>query len=265
MLKRLLITGAAGALGQVAREGLGGLAEEVRLSDIAPMAPAGANEEVVTCDLADAEDVRKLVAGCDGILHLGGISRENSFSKILQGNIIGIYNLYEAARLEGRPRIFYASSNHTIGFHKQDEHLDDSAKLQPDGLYGVSKCFAEQMASLYHNKFGIETALVRIGSCFPEPIDHRMLSTWLSYRDFLSLIRCVFRAPRLGCPVIWGVSNNDCRWWDNTPAAFLGWHPEDNAETFRAQIEASKPRPAKDAVEAVYQGGLFAADPIMQD
>ncbi|MEQ8652805.1 MAG: NAD(P)-dependent oxidoreductase [Kiloniellales bacterium] len=265
MLKRLLITGAAGGLGKLARSGLDDMADVLRLSDIAEMEPASAGEEVVPCELGDLEAVRALVAGCDGIVHLGGISKENSFSKVLNANIVGLYNLYEAARLEGKPRILFASSNHTIGFHKQDVHLDQNAKLQPDGLYGVSKCFGEQMASLYHNKFGIETALVRIGSCFPEPLDHRMLSTWLSPRDFLSLIRCVFQVPRLGCPIIWGVSDNEARWWDNSAAAFVGWRPQDNSEVFRAKIDAAMPRPAPDAVDAVYQGGKFVADPIIQD
>ncbi len=265
MLKRLLITGAAGVLGTMARDGLKDAAECLRLSDIAPMEPAGQGEETVRCDLGDPESVRNLVAGCDGILHLGGISRENSFSKILNANIVGLYNLYEAARLEGKPRILFASSNHTIGFYRQDVHLDADATLQPDGLYGVSKCFGEQMASLYHNKFGIETALVRIGSCLPEPADHRMLSTWISPRDFLALVRCVFRVPRLGCPVVWGVSDNDSRWWDNRAAAYIGWRPQDNSEVFRAKLDAEKPRPSADAVDAVYQGGTFVADPIIQD
>ena len=66
MLDRLLITGAAGGLGQMAREKLRPLAKTLRLSDIAHMEPAGQGEEVVPCDLANAEAVRDLVAGCDG-------------------------------------------------------------------------------------------------------------------------------------------------------------------------------------------------------
>lgn len=264
MLKRLLITGANGGLGRMARQRLGHIAETIRLSDIVAPAPAGEREEVVVCDLGDMDAVMRLVEGCDGILHLGGISVEDTFDKILNANLVGVYNLYEAARKTGKPRIFFASSNHAIGFHRQDEHLDASASLQPDGLYGVSKCYGEAMASLYHNKFGIETAIVRIGSCFPEPIDHRMLATWLSFDDFVSLAECIFRAPRLGCPIIYGVSDNDLCWWDNSAARYLGWRPKDNSSRFRDKIERTVPKPAADAVQSVYQGGKFVADPIFE-
>ncbi len=77
---------------------------------------------------------------------------------------------------------------------------------------------------MYFEKFGQETALVRIGSCTPQPENIRMLSTWFSQDDFVSLIEAVFRAPVLGCPVIWGASANDADWWDNSHLGFLGWN-----------------------------------------
>lgn len=262
MLKRMLITGAAGGLGTMARERLSHLAETIRLSDIEDLGPAKAHEEVLICDLGDEAAVAELVDGCDGIVHLGGISVESSFDKILHANVQGIYNLYEASRLHGMPRIMLASSNHTIGFHRQSDHLDARSPVKPDGLYGVSKCFAESMASFYHDRYGQETAMVRIGSCFPEPVDHRMLATWLSYDDFVSLAECVFRAPLLGCPIIYGVSNNDQSWWDNRSASYLGWRPKDNSERFRAQLDATVPLPDPNSSEARYQGGKFTEEPI---
>jgi uronate dehydrogenase len=261
-MQRLLVTGAAGNLGRLCRARLGHMANVLRLSDIADVGPAGAGEEVVMCDLGDRAAVFDLVAGCDGIVHLGGVSVEDTFDRINRANIVGVYNLYEAARAAGMPRILFASSNHTIGYHRQDEHLDAGAALRPDGLYGVSKCFGEAIATMYHDKFGQETARVRIGSCFPEPRDHRMLATWLSPDDFVALVECVFRVPRLGCPVVWGVSDNDRSWWDNRAARFIGWRPRDNAEAFRAALDARLPRPPADAPESVYQGGRFTADGI---
>lgn len=264
-LKRLLMTGAAGGLGRAMRTRMAKFAEIVRVSDIADLGSASTNEELVTCDLGDAGAVHRLVEGCDGILHLGGISVEDKFSKILNANLLGLYNLYEAARAHGHPRILFASSNHTVGFYRQDEHIDATAPMRPDGLYGVSKCFGEALARMYFEKFGQETALVRIGSCMEKPKNHRMLSTWMSYDDFEALIGCVFRAPMLGCPVIWGISDNDSRWWDNSHAAYLGWRPKDNAERFRAELDASQPRPAVTDALAVYQGGQFTQDPIFAE
>ena len=103
---------------------------------------------------------------------------------------------------------------------------------------------------------------MRIGACFPKPRDHRMMPIWLSADDLVSLIECVFRVPRLGCPVIYGMSANDCTWWDNSAAAYLGWHPKDNSEAYRAEIDAAMQRPDKDAVDAIYQGGKFCGDTI---
>lgn len=264
-MNRLLITGAAGGLGRLARARLGHLAPVLRLSDIAEQAPARPGEEVVRCDLADFGAVRALVEGCDAILHLGGVSVENTFDNILHGNIVGLYNIYEAARQAGVRRILFASSNHAIGFHTRETRLDATARLRPDSLYGVSKCYGEAVASLYHDKFGIETAIVRIGSCFPEPKDHRMLATWLSPDDFVRLIERVFSVPRLGCPVIYGASDNAEQWWDNSAVAYLGWRPADSSERFRAGLDATQtPRPAGDPA-VKFQGGGFAAAGHFED
>ncbi|WP_128255306.1 NAD-dependent epimerase/dehydratase family protein [Falsirhodobacter deserti] len=261
-MQRILITGAAGGLGRVMREKLKPLAETIRLSDISDMGEAGPNEEIVRCDLGDEAAVLDLVEGCDAIIHLGGVSVEQSFDKILNGNIKGVYNLYEAARAHGHPRIVFASSNHTIGFYTQDQRLTPDMPMKPDGLYGVSKCFGEAMASLYHSKFGQETAIVRIGSCFPEPANYRMLSTWMSFDDFTALIGRCLSVPRLGCPIIWGASDNDRGWWDNSAAGFLGWRPKDNAEVYAASVLAKDGPLAADDPNAIYQGGMFTRDPI---
>jgi uronate dehydrogenase len=269
MLQRLLITGAGGNLGRLARSRVGHLAHELRLSDIAAMEPAGAREEVVSCNLADFDAVQQLVEGCDGILHLGGMSVENTFEVILEANIRGLYNIYEAARRSARsgskPRFFFASSNHTIGFHARDTRLDANSPLRPDSLYGVSKCFGEAVARLYFDKFGIETAIVRIGSCFEEPREPRMLATWLSPDDFIGLIERVFSVPRLGCPIIYGASGNDESWWDNREVAWLGWRPKDNAERYRARFSADDVRQGGDRPAVIFQGGGFAEKGHFED
>lgn len=263
MMKRLLITGANGGLGSVCRERLGHLADTIRLSARKGLGDAAENEEIVYCDLGDKAAVEELVEGCDGIVHMGGQATEAPWETIRNANIDGMFHLYEAARKSSvRPRIIFASSNHAIGFYKQTERLDANSVPKPDGLYGVSKVFGEAMASMYYHKFGIETASVRIGSCFPEPKNHRMLSTWMSYDDFVQLIERIFTVPRLGCPIIYGASANDSSWWDNREVAYLGWQPKDNAEVFRDKLDGEMDPPPGDDVNAVYQGGGFAGDGI---
>jgi len=262
LMKRLLITGAAGGLGKMARERLSHMADFLRLSDIDDLGEAAPNEEIVYCDLSDKAAVEAMVAGCDGIVHFGGISIEKPWDLIMNANINGVFNLYEAARKNGNPRIIFASSNHAIGFHDQTTKLDASSPTRPDGLYGVSKCFGESMASMYHDKFGVETACVRIGSCFPEPRNHRMLATWLSADDFVRLIERVFAISRLGCPIIYGASDNTMSWWDNGQVSYLGWKPQDNGEIYRAKVDAAMAQPGADSADMIYQGGFFATDGI---
>ena len=264
MLDKLLITGATGNLGTMVRPMLGHVAKSVRLNGRRTIAHLRPNEEQMTGDLSDQGFVDKLVQGCDGILHLGGVSVESTFDNILQGNIVGLHNLYCAAQKFGQPRILYASSNHAIGFYPVTETLDAGAVPRPDGLYGVSKVFGEALASMYFDKLGQETAIVRIGSCYEKPTDHRMLSTWLSPRDFVSLIERVFATETLGCPIIYGVSANTNSWWDNDRTANLGWNPQDNAEDFRAEIEKSCVALQPEDKAAKFQGGQFAAAPIMK-
>ena len=255
-LDRLLLTGAAGALGRVLREGLKPHAKTIRLSDKAAMEPARANEEVVACDLADKKAVDELVKGCDAIVHLGGVSVERPFEEVLDANIRGIFHIYEGARRHGCRRVVFASSNHAIGFHKQGEMLDADSARRPDGYYGLSKAYGEDLSRFYFDRYGIETACIRIGSSFPEPKDRRMLITWLSYRDLTELVRCCLFAPTLGHTIVYGMSANRDKWWNNAKAAHLGFHPRDSSEPFRAKVEAQPPL-AEDDPARIYQGGAF--------
>jgi uronate dehydrogenase len=258
-LGRLLLTGAAGGLGKVLRESLRPFAKVLRLSDIAALAPAtGQHEETVLCDLADKAAVDALVAGCDAIVHLGGVSVERPFEEILEANIKGVFHIYEAARRHGAKRVVFASSNHVIGFYKQSEHIDAHDTRRPDGYYGLSKSFGEDMAQFYYDRYGIESVSIRIGSSFPEPANRRMMSTWLSYRDLTALIEKSLFTPDVKHTVVFGASANRDLWWDNAAAAHLGFVPQDTSEVFRDKIEAQPPVAATDP-NAIYQGGAFTA------
>ncbi len=256
-LGRLLLTGAAGGLGQVLRQRLKPYCEVLRLSDIAPMAEAGPGEEVVQADLADAQAVHALLAGVDAVAHFGGISVETPWDPILQANIIGAKNLYEAARVQGVRRIVFASSNHVVGMYGQNEVLDVKAAPRPDGFYGLSKAFGENLSRLYFDRHGIETACLRIGSCTPEPTDRRMLSTWLSHADLERLVMACLRAPVLGHTIVYGCSDNASSWWDNRGASHIGYRPQDSSEPWRAEVEARQPHIDLSDPTQRLQGGRF--------
>ncbi|MDB5819631.1 MAG: NAD-dependent epimerase/dehydratase [Rhizobacter sp.] len=259
MFERLLLTGAAGGLGRQLRTRLAPHCTTLRLSDIADLGDAAPDEEVMPAALEDADAVLRLLDGVDAVVHMGGVSVEGPFEPILQANIVGAYNLYEAARKHQVKRVIFASSNHVTGFYGQDEVIDATMPMRPDGYYGLSKAFGENISRFYFDRYGIETVCVRIGSSFPEPTDRRMLATWLSYDDLERLILASLKAPVVGHSVIYGMSDNTATWWDNTPAKHIAYRPQDSSEPFRAAREAAQP--ALDPTDPVtrLQGGGFVA------
>jgi len=207
---RLLLTGAAGGIGRAIRHRVAEFAQHVRISDLPGVLPGDSapHEELVPCDLADRQAVDALAADCDAIIHLGGVSVERPFEEILEANIKGVFNLYEAARRQGVRRIVFASSNHVTGFYRQDERIDATARKRPDGYYGLSKSFGEDMAQMYFDRYGIETVSIRIGSVFPEPKDRRMMASWMSYDDFHELLRRSLFTEDVGHTIVFGMSAN---------------------------------------------------------
>jgi uronate dehydrogenase len=254
---RLLLTGAAGNLGRELRSRLKPYCGTLRLSHRSPMGAPGPGEEIAIADLADEQAVARMVEGVDAVVHLGGVSTEQPWAPILAGNIVGMHNLYEAARRHGVRRIVFASSNHVTGFYRQDEVVDTRAPVRPDGFYGLSKAFGENLAQLYWDRHGIETVSLRIGSSFAEPKDRRMLATWMSFDDLERLVVASLSAPVVGHTVIYGMSDNATTWWDNTHARHIGYRPQDSSERFRAAVEARQPVLDHDDPAVVYQGGAF--------
>lgn len=254
--KPVLVTGAAGALGRVVARALGAMGWPLVLTDIAPFPdPVPPGSRFVRADLTDGVAILRLAEGCGTILHFGGVSVERPFEDVIGPNIRGLYHIYEAARREGA-RVLFASSNHAIGFHERTEALDDDCALLPDGYYGLSKAYGELMGRMYWFKHGVENINVRIGSSFPEPVDARMLSTWLSYADLVRLCVRAGLAERVESCVIWGASANSRTYWRRDARDALGWAPVDTADTFAGQMAA---KVSGDPVVERYQGGAYTA------
>ncbi len=252
----VLLTGASGVLGRRIAAYLAGLGWTLRLTDIAPFPdPLPPRSSFTRADLEDGVAMLRLAEGCGMILHFGGVSVERPFEEVIGPNIRGLYHIYEAARREGA-RVLFASSNHSIGFHERGEALDDDCQFMPDGYYGLSKAYAEGMGRLYWYKHGVESVLVRIGSCFPEPTEERMLSTWLSYGDLCRLCERATLAERTGCCVIWGASNNSRSFWRRDARALIGWQPQDSADAY---ADAVRGKVSGNPVIERYQGGAYTS------
>ncbi|MES2433012.1 MAG: NAD(P)-dependent oxidoreductase [Pseudomonadota bacterium] len=256
--ERLLITGAGGNLGRLLRTELAGLTNRLRLSSREDLGPLGPNEEAVICDLADAAAVMEMTRDVDMVIHMGGVGLEGTFADILHSNYLGFYNVYEGCRKNGVKRVVWGSSNHAIGFYPRTQRIDSTVPVRPDSNYGVSKVYGEGLAQYYWDKFRVESVSLRIGSCYAKPRDRRMLTTWLSFPDLVHLTERALLASRVEHTIVYGVSNNDCQLWDNRTAAHLGYRPKDNAEIYRAEIEAAHPPYDRDDLTIAAHGGSFA-------
>ena len=257
--RTVLLTGAAGGVGGFLRAGLPGYGYQLRLTDLVPVP---GEPDALQVDLADQAAVRAAVRGVDAVVHLGGLSTENSFENILDANIRGSYHLYEAARLEGVRRVVFASSSHTVGFVPRPEQpgpdpLPVDVPSRPDTYYGLSKCFGESLASLYADRYGVQTVSIRIGSCYERPGDARMLSTWLSPADAGRLVHAALSAPRVHHSVVYGISANTRGWWDLAPARALGYEPQDDSEAYAAEVIAAHGELVPGTPEYRFLGGAF--------
>jgi uronate dehydrogenase len=256
-MKRILITGAAGKIGDTLRQGLRGSYPLVRLLDIAPLGTAQNGEEICTADIGDVAALEQAMRGIDCVVHLAGMPVEADWETVLRLNIEGSYNVFEAARRQGVKRIVFASSNHAVGFHRRERFIDDSVVPRPDTRYGVSKVFGEALGRLYADKHGLSVACLRIGSFLTpdRPTDARQLLTWISHRDMVQLVRRCIDGPDYHFVTVYGVSNNLRSRWDNSNVRFLGYRPQDDSETFAAEILALGRK--ENEIAAQFHGGFY--------
>src|SRR6187399_708930 len=129
---RILITGGAGQVGRKLRRELASHYSAIRSFDTAAHTPLASNEECVTGDITDMSSIRRAMQGMDGIIHLAAVANEAAFEPILNINVVGTWNLYEAARLEGVKRVVFGSSNHAVGFYPRATPIDHTALPRPD-------------------------------------------------------------------------------------------------------------------------------------
>jgi uronate dehydrogenase len=252
MTERVLITGAAGRIGVVLRAGLKGVYSVLRVADQEPLCGADDGEEVCALDIRNPASALAALEGVDCVVHLAAISDEDHWQRIWETNILGTYHVFEAARISGTRRIVFASSNHVVGFYRRTQTLDATVPPRPDSRYGVSKSFGEDLGRYYADKHGINVACLRIGSFRERPRNTRELSTWISHRDMVHLVRCAIDAPDFHYIVAYGVSANARSWWDNTSASALGYQPADYAEAWADRMDAGD---AMSGVASEFHGG----------
>jgi uronate dehydrogenase len=259
-MQTVLVTGAAGGIGMQLRSLLKGVYPRLRFSDIRAPADLAGDPAFMQADLADLAQVEKIVDGVDGIVHLGGESVEQSWDRILNANIVGCHNLFEAARRKKVKRIVFASSNHAVGFYPRRRRIGIGDPVRPDSRYGVSKAFGEAIGALYAYKHGLRVTCIRIGNFADTPVDARRLSIWLKPEDLVQLIRIGFEHPDLRYEIFFGASDNARGFWDNEAAFRYGYRPTGRAEDYADTAIAAQKAIAPDPIGDRYEGGPFCSD-----
>lgn len=262
MLKKLVLTGASGNLGNRLRGPLSKLCETLVTTDIVALpGDALGNETFVQADLADFDAMLSLLEGADMVVHFGAIGDERPFEDLLGPNFIGAYNIWEAAYRNKVRRVVYASSIHAVGMYPKTERITVDTPHRPDTFYGLAKCFAEDLGRMYWEKRGVEAVCMRILSC-NAVTNPRAVGSWLSYGDLVRLVERAIDTPVAGFSIVYGVSDNDRSPVDNSGAQHLGYRPQDNAEEFAEQIYAGADRLDPTDPGNLCHGGPFASVPL---
>ena len=256
-MRRVLLTGAAGGVASMVRPLLRNWVEELVLSDIQPVDDVVAGERFIAASLADMEACEAICEGVDGIIHLGGFSVEGPWEEIHKSNIVGCYNIFEAARRRNVERLVFASSNHAVGFYRRDRRISTELRVRPDSRYGVSKAFGEALGSFYADKFGMRVMSIRIGNVGERPLDERRLAIWIHPEDLVQLCRIGLEHPDLHCEIVYGASDNDRAWWDNHIAYALGYAPAYRSEDHVLHALAEQAKLEPDPIGDRFQGGTF--------
>jgi uronate dehydrogenase len=257
-MKKIVLTGAAGRLGSYLREPLTKLCDELLSSDMIDVGTLYPRESFLKADLSKLDQMTALLKGADMVVHFGAIGDEAPIDQILSSNIVGAYNIWEAAFQNGVKRVVYASSIHAVGMYPKTEFIGVDVPHRPDTFYGLAKCFAEDLGRMYWEKRGIEAVCLRILSC-AKVTNARALGSWLSYDDLVHLVTRAIDTPVVGFSIIYGVSNNDRAPVDNSAAQFLGYRPKDNAEQFAVEILANAPPANPQDLGQLCHGGPFAS------
>jgi uronate dehydrogenase len=262
-MKRIAVTGAAGLVGTGLRNELLARNYRLLLLDRLPIKDTAPDEESAQIDIAEQERLTALLRGCDAVVHLAACTTDAPWADQVKLSIEGTISLFEAAHKAGVPRVIYSSSHHVVGLHPRTPPLSDTAVLRPDSRYGVGKAFGEAVGALYAFKYGMQVLCIRIGNVNTRPIDRRRLGSWFSWRDLGQMVAIGIEHPEIVFEIVYGISDDTGRNYDNSSAYALGYRPQDSSAPFEPEVLREDPLPAPESKAArsaaeISLGGQFS-------
>jgi nucleoside-diphosphate-sugar epimerase len=246
----VLVTGMSGLIGQAVRRHL-----ESRYALRALNRQAVPGVACHQADIADLQAIQPAFAGADAVVHLAAVaSSKASLDELLGPNIVGTYNVFEAARRAGVRRVIFASSGATIaGYEREAPYsalvsgryaeagswapVTHEQPVRPAAVYGCTKVWGEALARHFADEYGLSMLCIRIGqvNLADRPSVPRQFSVWCSQRDVARMIEaCITAPPSLRFDTFFATSKNRWGYRDLAHAkAVLGWEPVDDAEAYR--------------------------------
>jgi nucleoside-diphosphate-sugar epimerase len=170
---RILVTGALGKVGAATVDALRSAGHDVTGSDrVPPVYEAGVTPGVhyVQADLTDAGDAFAVVRGHDAVIHAGALPEptRNPPHVVFHNNLLGVFNVLEAAVRLGVPRVVNVSSETVPGFFFNERPdgpdrfpLDEEHEARPQDPYALAKHFGEQLCDATVRRSDVRCVSIR--------------------------------------------------------------------------------------------------------
>ncbi|MFC7078446.1 NAD-dependent epimerase/dehydratase family protein [Haloarcula halophila] len=224
-------------------------------------------------DITEYEAIRPAFDGQDAVVHLAAYPYiDGDWADVFEPNVVGMYNVLEAARDAGVESFVFGSTNHVQGMYEETLapelyrpdfplKIDQNDPVRPDSFYAATKSFGEDLGRYYSESVGTPARFYALRICTVLPYTHdtpygqaeqrvadgdltrdsqeyrrlvtRTKAMWHSRRDFAHLVDCCLQDDDVSYGIFNGVSDNDRRWFSIRHARRrLGYQPMDNGEAY---------------------------------
>jgi nucleoside-diphosphate-sugar epimerase len=209
----LCITGLSGRLGSIIHKALKDEYEITALNRrVLP------DVRTIRADITNYDSIQPALQGQDVILHLAAYPfADDNWAEILPVNVVGTYNVLEAAKQAGVRRFVFASSLSVLGGHmksfrewcEKGAFRTGEAKVdffntqeipRPDSLYGASKVFGESLCRLCVDSHSMSCVCLRLAEVRPDdrplPDNPFGYAIMCRHRDFIEGVRRAIELTR---------------------------------------------------------------------
>jgi len=194
--------------------------------------------KVLKVELGDIKSLRRAMKGISAVINLAANPNPDAkFNDLVKPNLIGAYNVFEAARKAGCERVIFASSVHAINAYPHSHKVTHDEIPKPLDFYGASKAFGESLCSVFSHHYGLSCLAIRIGAYVSNNRKKVVCYTRhdydyvISQRDMGQLLhRCVIAPKRVKYGILSGISNNEHKRMElNFTKKLVGYKPQDDA------------------------------------